>query len=73
MTFPLWFRQKELLRILNNKWWQHHRECADQHKTSNWFHGPAPIPSRGGSCLGFYAGPDGMPAKAACVIQSRTV
>jgi hypothetical protein len=36
-TFPLWFRQKELLRVLNDKRRQRHRERADKHKKKRVF------------------------------------
>jgi hypothetical protein len=36
-TFPLWFRQKELLRLLNDERRQRHRERADKHKKRRVF------------------------------------
>jgi hypothetical protein len=36
-TFLLWFRQKELLRVLNNRRRQQHYERADKHKTKRIF------------------------------------
>jgi hypothetical protein len=41
--FPLWFRQKELLQLLNEERRTHHREMANQNKT--WHHQKHTIPS----------------------------